>query len=108
MMLEGRNLLGNPSGLSFLTDKFEGFDEKLDLLLDTDFYHRMRYNHGMPHIIEDILTSNREHGDRMSSGAVCTYDARIEHPEGGWLVNKKELEYVLEKNKDTREYPDET
>ena len=38
----------------------------------------------------------------------CTYDARIEHPEGGWLVNKKELEYVLEKNKDTREYPDET
>jgi len=44
----------------------------------------------------------------MSSGAVCTYDARIEHPEGGWLVNKKELEYVLEKNKDTREYPDET
>ena len=37
MMLEGRNLLGNPSGVSFLTDKFEGFDEKLDLLLDTDF-----------------------------------------------------------------------
>lgn len=108
MMLEGRNLLGNPSGVSFLTDKFEGFDEKLDLLLDTDFYHRMRYNHGMPYILEDILTSNREHGDRMSSGAVCTYDARIEHPEGGWLVNKKELEYVLEKNKDTREYPDET
>ena len=41
MMLEGRNLLGNPSCVSFLTDKFEGFDEKLDLLLDTDFYHRM-------------------------------------------------------------------
>ena len=45
----------------------------------------------MPHIIEDILTSNREHNDRMSSGAVCTYDARIEHPEGGWLVNKKRI-----------------
>ena len=41
MMLEGRNLLGNPSGVSFLTDKFESFDEKLDLLLDTDFYHRI-------------------------------------------------------------------
>ena len=37
MMLEGRNLLGNPSGVSFLTDKFEGFDEKLDLLLILTF-----------------------------------------------------------------------
>ena len=107
MMLEGRNYLGNPSGVSFLTEKFEGFDEKLDLLLDTDFYHRMRYNHGMPYIIEDILTSNLEHDNRLSSSGI-NYNARIEHPEGGWLVNREELEYVLEKNKDTREYPDET
>jgi len=107
MMLEGRNLLGSPSCVSFLTDKFVGFDEELVLLMDTDFYHRMRYNHGMPHILEDILTSNREHDNRVSSSGV-QYDARIEHPEGPWLVNQKELEYVLEKNKDTREYPDET
>ena len=107
MMLEGRNLLGSPSCVSFLTDKFVGFDENLVLLMDTDFYHRMRYNHGMPHIIEDILTSNREHDNRVSSSGV-QYDARIEHPEGSWLVNQKELNYVLEKNKDTREYPDET
>ena len=33
MMLEGRNLLGNPSGVSFLNRiSSEGFDEKLDLL----------------------------------------------------------------------------
>lgn len=107
MMLEGRNLLGSPSCVSFLTDKFVGFDENLVLLMDTDFYHRMRYNHGMPYIIEDILTSNREHDNRVSSSGV-QYDARIEHPEGPWLVNQKELSYVLEKNKDTREYPDET
>lgn len=107
MMLEGRNLLGNPSGVSFLTDKFEGFDEKLDLLLDTDFYHRMRYAHGMPYIIAKTLTSNREHNNRLSSSGI-NYNARVDHPEGGWLVNKEELEYVLEKNKDTREYPDET
>lgn len=107
MMLEGRNLLGSPSCVSFLTDKFVGFDEELVLLMDTDFYHRMRYNHGMPYIIEDILTSNREHDNRVSSSGV-QYDTRIEHPEGPWLVNRKELEYVLEKNKDTREYPDET
>ena len=106
MVLEGRNLLGSPSCVSFLTEKFVGFDEKLVLLMDTDFYHRMRYNHGMPAIIPEYLTSNREHDNRISSSGV-QYDGRIEHPEGGWLVNIEELNYVTEKNKDTRNYPDE-
>lgn len=106
MMLEGRNLLGSPSCVSFLTEKFEGFDEKLQLLMDTDFYHRMRYYHGMPSIIEDYLTSNREHAHRISSSNV-QYNRVIEHTEGSWMVNEEELNYVLEKNKDTRNYPDE-
>lgn len=106
MMLEGRNLLGSPSCVSFLTEKFEGFDEDLVLLMDTDFYHRMRYNHGRPKIIEEILTSNREHQNRISSSSV-QYDKRIEHPEGPWLVNSNELDYVLKKNESTRVYPDE-
>jgi glycosyltransferase involved in cell wall biosynthesis len=106
MMLEGRNFLGSPSCISFITDKFEKFDEKLELLMDTDFYHRMRYNHGVPFIIEDYLISNREHHNRISSYNV-KYDKVIEHPEGSWVVNEEELTYVLEKNKDTRNYPDE-
>jgi glycosyltransferase involved in cell wall biosynthesis len=106
MMLEGRNLLGSPSCVSFLTDKFVRFDEKLQLLMDTDFYHRMRYNHRMPCIIEDYLTSNREHSNRISSSNV-NYDKVIEHSKGSWMVNEEELNYVLEKNKDTRDYPDE-
>lgn len=106
MMLEGRNLLGSPSCVSFLTETFVGFDESLVLLMDTDFYHRMRYNHNMPSMIPYCLTSNREHNNRVSSSGV-QYDSRIEHPEGPWLVNSKELEYVLEKNKNTRQYPDE-
>lgn len=106
MMLEGRNLLGSPSCVSFLTDKFEKFDEKLQLLMDTDFYHRMRYEHGMPTIIEDYLISNREHCNRISSSNI-KYDKVIEHSEGSWMVNENELNYVLEKNKDTRDYPDE-
>lgn len=105
-MLEGRNLLGSPSCVSFLTDKFEGFDEKLVLLMDTDFYHRMRYNHGMPSIIEEYLTSNREHDNRISSSNV-KYNARVEHPEGPWLVNAEELNYVIDKHLETRQYPDE-
>jgi glycosyltransferase involved in cell wall biosynthesis len=106
MMLEGRNLLGSPSCVSFLTDKSEGFDEKLQLLMDTDFYHRMRYNHGMPFIIEEYLISNREHHNRISSSNV-RYNKLMEHSEGSWMVNEEELNYVLEKNKDTRNYPDE-
>jgi glycosyltransferase involved in cell wall biosynthesis len=106
MMLEGRNLLGSPSCVSFLTEKFERFDENLQLLMDTDFYHRMRYNHGVPYIIEDYLTSNREHPNRISSSNV-SYDKVIEHPEGSWMVNEKELNYITEKHKNTRNYPDE-
>lgn len=106
MVLEGRNLLGNPSGVSLLTKKFVGFDENLTLLMDTDFYHRMRYQNGMPSIIEDCLTSNREHESRTSSSGV-KYNGKIDHPDGGWMINIEELEYALEKNKETREYPDE-
>ena len=106
MMLEGRNLLGSPSCVSFLTEKFERFDENLQLLMDTDFYHRMRYNHGVPYIIEDYLTSNREHQNRISSSNV-SYDKVIEHSEGSWMVNEKELNYITEKHKNTRNYPDE-
>lgn len=106
MMLEGRNLLGSPSCVSFLTEKFVRFDENLQLLMDTDFYHRMRYEHGMPFIIDEYLTSNREHFNRVSSSNV-NYDKIMDHPEGSWMVNEKELNYVLEKNKDTKIYPDE-
>jgi glycosyltransferase involved in cell wall biosynthesis len=106
MMLEGRNLLGSPSCVSFLTEKFERFDEKLQLLMDTDFYHRMRYNHGMPFIIDEYLISNREHHNRISSSNV-KYDKQIKHSEGSWMVNEEELNYITEKHKNTKNYPDE-
>lgn len=96
MMLEGRNLLGSPSTVSFLTNKFVGFDEKLSLLMDTDFYHRMRVKNGDPIIINDYLISNREHQNRVSSS--IKYDKIMEHPEGNWMVNEAELKYVIEKN----------
>lgn len=97
MMLEGRNLLGSPSCVAFKTDKFVGFDTKLKLLMDTDFYHRMRCENGAPGLIEEYLIANREHPNRISSSSI-NYNHRIDHPEGGWLVNKEELDYVLEKN----------
>ena len=110
MMLEGRNLLGSPSCVAMLNGCKMYMDENIKLLIDTELYHRMRMEYGMPEIISDVLIANREHDDRMSASGV-KYDARIDHPEGAWLVNRSELEYVEAKHKSFcrggRKYPDE-
>lgn len=109
-MLEGRNFLSSPSVVSFLGSCKQHFDENLKLLLDTDFYHRMRWENGMPNIIEEVLVSNRDHDNRISSHQTSQYDAVIEHPEGNWLINRAEYHYIQNKYKDfcmNRKYPDE-
>lgn len=109
-MLEGRNFLSSPSVVSFLGSCKQHFDENLKLLLDTDFYHRMRWENGMPHIIEEVLVANRDHDNRISSHQTSQYDAVIEHPEGNWLINRAEYHYIQNKYKDfcmNRKYPDE-
>lgn len=109
-MLEGRNLLSSPSVVSFMNKSKQYFDENLKLLLDTDFYHRMRWENGLPHIIEETLVANRDHDDRISSHQTSQYDAVIEHPEGNWMINRKEYHYVQQKYKEfclNRKYPDE-
>jgi glycosyltransferase involved in cell wall biosynthesis len=109
MVLEGRNLLGSPSCVAILNKTKMYLDTNLKLLVDTEFYHRMRIEYGMPHIIPDILISNREHDDRTSNN--IQYDTRIDHPEGSWLVDSKELDYVMVKHKNffinEKKYPDE-
>ena len=108
--LEGRNLLSSPTVVSFLNECKEEFDVNLKLLLDVDFYHRMRMKNGMPHIILGSLVANREHDDRISSQATSKYDCVVEHPEGNWLMNSRELQYVHEKYPEfmsNPKYPDE-
>lgn len=108
-LLEGNNLIGNPSVIAFKREATEFFDDKVDLFMDTDFYHRMRMKHGLPKIIEDTLITIREHDDRVSSNTL--YDATFQDDQDGtsWLVNKSELEYLWLKygNPDERSYPDE-
>ena len=109
-MLEGRNLLSSPSVVSFLNETKVEFDENLKLFLDTEFYHRMRWKNGMPYIISDVLVANRDHDSRISSHSTSQYDAAIEHPEGGWMINRSEYNYIQNKHKDfckNRKYPDE-
>lgn len=109
-MLEGMNLLSSPTVVSFLSTVKQHFDENLKLFLDTEFYHRMRWENGMPHIISEVLVANREHDNRISSHQTSQYDAAVEHPDGSWLINMKEYNYVLEKHSyfcKNRKYPDE-
>ena len=108
--LEGNNHLSGPSVVSFLNECKEEFDLNLKLLLDVDFYHRMRMKNGMPNIIPDCLVANRDHDDRISSDATSQYDCVVEHPHGNWMMNSKELHYVHQKYPDfmiNPKYPDE-
>lgn len=111
MLLEGNNLLGSPSCVAFLNESKMYLDRKLKLLVDTEFYHRMRMENGLPHIISDILIANREHEARTSASGI-DYDAMLEGIDGRkWLVNSQEINYLQQKHADfyeLRRYPDET
>jgi len=110
MILEGRNLLGSPSCIAMLNECKMYMDENIKLLIDTELYHRMRFEYGMPAFIFDVLIANREHDDRTSASGI-QYDIQIDHPEGAWLMNRYELEYVTGKHnafcESGRKYPDE-
>jgi glycosyltransferase involved in cell wall biosynthesis len=110
MLLEGNNLLGSPSCIAFLNDSKMYLDRKLKLLVDTEFYHRMRMENGLPHIIPDILIANREHEARTSASGI-DYDIVLEGVDGRrWMVNSQEINYLYQKHADfyeSRRYPDE-
>ena len=57
-----------------------------------------------------MLVANRNHDDRISSNSTSKYDMMLDHPEGGWMMNSKELQYVTGKYPEfmkTKKYPDE-
>ena len=59
--------------------------KNLNLLIDTELYHRMRVKYGMPAIIDDVLTANREHDNRTSSVVeLITTPLFLTHLELGW------------------------
>ena len=64
----------------------------------------------MPAMIPHVLVANREHNERISSDATSKYDMMIDHPEGPWVMNSKELRYVHQKYPNfinNPKYPDE-
>ena len=105
--LEGNNTLSSPSVVSFRNDSKLYFDEFMKQSLDVEFYHRMRWENGMPHIISDVLVANRGHSGRVGN---TTYDTVLQTEVGQWHVKRAELEYTNNKYKEflvDRKYPDE-
>ena len=52
-----------------------------------------------------------DHDDRISSQATSQYDCVVEHPEGNWMMNSRELQYIHQKYPEfmiNPKYPDES
>ena len=84
-IIEGVNSISSPSVLSMRKECFEKvrFDEKLVMMMDCDCYYNLKTNFGDPIYLEDILISNRVHGNQISS----TYNKNIQD----------EINYCLDK-----------
>jgi glycosyltransferase involved in cell wall biosynthesis len=62
----GTNTLGNPSNLTILNEDLIYFDEKLNWLVDCEYYYRLFLKHGEPTILKDVTVVNRTHGGGLS------------------------------------------
>jgi hypothetical protein len=82
-ILYGVNTISSPSVLAFRNKNIDFFDENLTMLMDVEYYYRLYQRFGPPCIINDILISNRQHPDQISS----RYDKNI----------NDEIEYVKKK-----------
>lgn len=66
-IIEGKNTIGCPSGLSFLNHDILFFEEELVYLMDCEYYYQLYNRYGLPHIIKDTLTATRIHKSQISS-----------------------------------------
>jgi dTDP-4-dehydrorhamnose reductase len=62
----GNNTLGCPSGLTISNNLDVKFDEKLNWLMDVDYYKMLANKYGEPMILDEITTVNRTWGERLT------------------------------------------
>lgn len=62
----GNNLLGCPSGLTLKNENIILFDEKLNWLMDCDYYKRMYTVYGKPLTLNEVTVVNRTWGERLT------------------------------------------
>lgn len=62
----GMNTLGNPSNLTVLNKDLIYFDERLNWLVDCEYYYRLSLKYGKPTIITHTTVVNRTHGTGLT------------------------------------------
>jgi glycosyltransferase involved in cell wall biosynthesis len=105
-LLVGNNLLGSPSNITIRNKDIEYFDTNVETSMDHEWYHRLRMKYGMPLIINDVLTTSRQHTNNTTSK--LNFDIIIEGDGSAWQFIQSELEYLQEKHADffeNWEYP---
>ena len=105
-LLVGNNLLGCPTNVTIRNKNIEHFDTNVSTSMDHEWYHRLRMKHGMPLILNDILTTSRLHSNSTTSK--LHFDIVIEGDGSSWQFIQSELEYLQEKHIDffeSWEYP---
>lgn len=107
-LLVGNNLLGSPSNVTIRNKDIEYFDNNVQTSMDHEWYHRLRMKFGMPLILQNILTTSRQHLNNVTSK--LNFDIVIEGDGSAWQFIQSELEYLQEKHADffeTWEYPND-
>lgn len=97
-LLVGNNLLGCPTNVTIRNYDIEYFDSNVETSMDHEWYHRLRMKYGMPVILDDILTTSRQHNNNTTSK--LNFDIIIEGDGASWQFIQSELEYLQEKHKD--------
>jgi len=105
-LLVGNNLLGCPTNITIKNDDLEYFDNNVQTSMDHEWYHRLRMKFGMPIILQNILTTSRQHNNNTTSK--LNYDVVVEGDGSSWQFIQSELEYLQKKHADffeSWEYP---
>jgi glycosyltransferase involved in cell wall biosynthesis len=78
-ILYGVNTISSPSVLAFRNENTDLFDDNLTMLMDVEYYYRLHKRYGMPSIISDILITNRQHDNQISSRYTANLNDEIEY-----------------------------
>lgn len=92
-ILKGINTIGSPSSLAIKREVFDNvkFDENLVMMMDCDFYYRVKQVYGNPIYLNDVLVTNRVHSQQISQ----QFYSDIKYKDN----IQKEIQYCLDKNK---------
>ena len=78
-ILHGTNTISSPSVLAFKNTDVELFDERLTMLMDTEYYYRLKQKYDTPLVIEGCLITNRQHPNQISSKYSGDLNQEIEY-----------------------------